>query len=166
VRVTESVGISAIQKHLKTVAAGVLLDLRSMPGRPAEYKGFAVRLDADDADKLVLWWEFENHTNGKSCRLTDALESVSSLPKVKSFLEGTRPQGRGPSDLRTSPNMEPVIVTDDLGSKFLYSIDGNHRILAQHLSQKGFQDVPAYVCVHPKMLEWAYIPRCYKRPRT
>lgn len=164
-RVTESVGISTIQKHLKAMAAGVSLDPKRMPGRPDHYQGFRVRLDADDVNKLVLWWEFENHTNGKSCKLIDALESASFLPKVKSFLKGAHAQGRGPSDLRTLPNMEPVIVTNDLGSKFLYSIDGNHRILAQHLSQKGFQDVPAFVCVHPKMLEWAYIPRCYKRRR-
>jgi len=138
VRVTESVGISTIQKHLKAMAAGVSLDPKRMPGRPDHYQGFRVRLDADDVNKLVLWWEFENHTNGKSCKLIDALESASFLPKVKSFLKGAHAQGRGPSD---------------------------HRILAQHLSQKGFQDVPAFVCVHPKMLEWAYIPRCYKRRR-
>jgi hypothetical protein len=44
----------------------------------------------------------------------------------------------------------------------LYIIDGNHRVIAQQLGGKGFQDVPVYVGVHPKMLRWAYLPPNFK----
>jgi len=39
----------------------------------------------------------------------------------------------------------------------LYGIDGNHRLVAQFLSSKGFDEVPVYDCTHAKMLEWAYV---------
>lgn len=55
-----------------------------------------------------------------------------------------------------------IILVDDLESTFLYLINGNNRTIAQYLTQKGFQDVPAFVCVFPDLMKWAYIPNYYK----
>ena len=162
-KVVEPIEIAAVQRHLTTMHTGVSLNLVDMPGKPDEYRAFKVLLDSEDVERLVLWWQFEKDTKDESFRLTDVLESAAMKPRVKSFVDGNPSKSQMPADLRTLPNMEPVIVTNDLESSFLYLIDGNNRTLAQHLSGKGFQDVPAYVCVHPKMMAWAYIPKYYKR---
>jgi hypothetical protein len=151
-RILENVQISLIQNHLKVKGSAVSLDLNAMPGRPDEYRGFRAQLDAGDVDNLILWWEFENHTIAGNCKVTDALPSAASLEKVTSFIEGNPAKGFGPIDLRTAQNMELVIVANDLQST-----------IAQHLSQKNFQDVSAFVCVHPELLKWAYIPMYYKK---
>ena len=162
-KVMELIEITTVQRHLSARHSGVSLNLSAMPGAPGEYRAFKVLLDSEDVKRLVLWWEFENHTKDKSCYLVDVLESAAINPRVKSFVDGNPSKGQKAVDLRTLPDMEPVIVTNDLESRFLYLIDGNHRTLGQHLSGKGFQDVPAYVCVHPKMMDWAYIPKYHKR---
>jgi hypothetical protein len=57
---------------------------------------------------------------------------------------------------------QPVIVTNDLDSHVLYLTDGNHRVIAQQLSSKGFEGVEVYVCVPPNLLRWAYLPPNFK----
>ena len=156
------VQISDIQDHLRRVGTGVSLNIADLPGRPEEYREFRVQLDGRDVDRLVLWFEFRDHTRDGSCRLADLLPSANCLARVRRFIDGDPARGRGPVDLRTFPNLEPVIVSNDLEHGILYLIDGSHRIVAQHMGQKGFQDVPAFVCVHPRMLEWAYIPTRYQ----
>jgi len=140
-RIICSVEIATIQDHLKDLGSGVKLDPGSMPGPPDAHRGFKVLLDADDVQNLVLYWEFQNVTRDKSCRVTDLLDSAASLERVKSFIEGDAAKGFISMDLRTAPKTEPVIVTNDLEGPFLYHIDGNHRVIAQYLSKKGFQDV-------------------------
>lgn len=161
-RATERVSIRVIQKHLEQQASGVRLNLADMPGDPDEYRGFKASLGEDDAEKLVLYWEFQDHTKDRSCRLTDVLESAASIERVKPLLEGNSSKGYGPIDLRSVPNKEPTILTDDLTSRFLYVIDGNHRTIAHYLGEKSFETVPVYVCVHPQLLNWAYLPNYYK----
>jgi hypothetical protein len=51
-----------------------------------------------------------------------------------------------------------MIVANDLHRGLLYTIDGNHRSVAQWLTRKGFQDVPVYALVHVRLTEWAYVP--------
>lgn len=85
-------------------------------------------------------------------------------------MAGDSERGWGPLDLRTAPNFEPVLLTNDVMRGPLYGIDGNHRLVAQFLSGKGVAEVPVYVCFHAKMLEWAYIPETarawYKQRET
>lgn len=151
-----------ILNHLNAMGSSVNLDTM-LQGRSDECTGFRVQLDAYDADKLILWWEFfkENRT-AENCKVSNICQSAASVPRIKQFVEGDSEKGFNPIDLRTAQNMEPVIVTNDLKSNFLYIIDGSHRTCAQHLSHKDFQDVSAYVCVHPEMLKSLYIPTYYQ----
>jgi hypothetical protein len=59
--------------------------------------------------------------------------------------------------LRTTPGLEPMLVAEALDRGPLYCIDGNHRLIAQHRSGKGFHEVPVFVLTHPKLMEWAYV---------
>ncbi|MFO0807584.1 MAG: hypothetical protein U0746_03090 [Gemmataceae bacterium] len=161
-QLTGSVSVEHIQKHLKARHSGVALDLESMPGRPSEYKGRCASLESADLGRIVLWWEFKVHTAGESCRLEDVLPSAADLPRVKSIIEGNAGKSRGPLDVRSAPDMAVVIVWNEQPDGILYVIDGNHRMMAQVLSGKSVNDVPAIVCVHPKVMEWAYIPRNFK----
>jgi len=165
-KVTDDIDLATIQKHLRDTGSGVKLDPSGMPGPMDGHRGFKVLLDADDVRRLILYWEFEKYTRDKSCKVIDLLDSAASLERVKSFIDGNVAKRLPPVDLRTTPKMEPVIVTNDLQGPFLYHIDGNHRVMAHYFSQKSFQDVPALVCAHPKLLEWAYIPMYYKRHRS
>ena len=155
-RVIEEIQIDTIHTHLKIKKSGVSLDLSSMPGRANEYKGHRVLLDTLDVDNLILWFEFGKYTLDENCKITALQESARSLDRVKSF---TNVQ----FDLSDSQNMELVILTDDVQSDVLYIIDGNHRAIAQKLVHNDFYDVPAFVCSHPELLSWSYIPSPYKR---
>lgn len=157
-KAVERVDLSKIQQHLDAMGTGVKL-----PWPVDECQGYRVDLDARDVNKLVLWFQFEHDTKGHSCNVTDLLPSAMTKARVKSFIEGNLADGKAPADLRTTANIEPVIVANDLVSDLLYIIDGSHRIVAQHLSQKGFQDVPVFICVHPDALKWPYIPQFHQR---
>jgi hypothetical protein len=63
-------------------------------------------------------------------------------------------------------DLEPVIVSNDAEKGFLYLIDGSNRSSAEFLTGSGFQDVPAYVCVHPRMREWVYVEAVCDRARN
>ena len=147
------VDITIIEDHLSRQGSGV--SIQDMPGSPKEYKGFEVLLEHEDIQKLVLYWQLQDFTKDKSGRLDHVLVTASTIPRVKSFMDGDRSKGLPPANLKTLPNSEPTIVTDDLGSSFLCLIDGNHRAVAQHLSGHGFEGIPAFVCTHPKIREWA-----------
>lgn len=160
-RIVERVPIDAIQRHLKSQHSGVGLDLAAMPGPPCDYLGYKVSLD--DARKIVLYWEFERYTSGGTCRLNDLLPPARSLERVRRFLDGDPARGFPPADLRVLRDKELAIVTNDLQGEFLYVIDGNHRVIAQHFSGRGLQGVAAFVCQHPEMMKWAYVPTYYQR---
>lgn len=162
-RVVEEIDLTVIQEYLRAIGSGVKLDPHAMPGPLDQHRAYRVLLDGADVADLVLYWEFQKYTKGESCKVTELLESSGSLKRVRSFIDGDPAKGFLPLDLRTIEHKEPVIVTDRLGSSFQYVIDGNHRIIAQHVSGKGFAEVPAFVCAHPNLREWAYVPIYYKR---
>jgi hypothetical protein len=159
-RVTGTSDVVAVRAHLAANSTGVAL--------PTEYPFtvFKAQLDAEDAEKLVLWWEFQEDTQDRCCRVVRLLGSAASKARVRSFVEGDASKGYGPADLRILQNNEPVIVTASLESDFLYLIDGNNRVMGQQLSCKSFQGVRVFVCVHPQIMKWAYIPMHYKQRRT
>lgn len=165
----ESVTIEACQKHLREQGTGVSLDLASMPKPPDGYRAVRAILEDSDLDRIFLWFEFRKHTKDGSAKLTDALPESASEKRISRFIAGDSTKGWTPIDLRTTPNFEAMLLTNDVMRGPLYGIDGNHRLVAQFLSGKGFADVPVYVCFHPKMLEWAYIPetaRAWYKNRT
>lgn len=133
-----------------------------MPGRPEEYVGYRAILDDKDTSNIAVYWQFQEHTQDETCRLFDLLETAKDIPRVKNFTEGVPSKGYGPVDLRTLPDREPTIVTNSLDSHLLYVIDGNNRTIGHYLRHGSLAGVPAFVCVHPRMLEWAYIPEYWK----
>ena len=143
--------------------SGVILDTATVPGYPGKHTGFKGTLDAADVEKLILWWEFQDHTVDQNCRLTGLLPSAATLPRTRSFLAGNPGRCLRPLDWSTATNMDLVLVTNDIQNGWLYIIDGNHRAIAQAIRNRPFQDIPALVCVHPAMNKWSYIPLYYQR---
>ena len=146
-----------VARHLKAAGSAV-----SLPFNLSEYQAFHVAMDEGDERKLVLWWENQKATKDLNCRLIDSMEGAGNLDRVNSFIHGDG-KGRLPADLRTMANKEPVAVTNKLDGDFWYLIDGSHRCLAQFRSGKPFQNVRIYVCVHRRIMQWAYIPNYYKQ---
>jgi hypothetical protein len=148
-----------VARHLKAAGSAV-----SLPFKLSEYQAFHVAMDEGDEKKIVIWWENQKATKDLNCRLVDSNAGAGNPARVNSFIHGDD-KGRLPADLRTLANKEPVAVTDKLDGDFWYLVDGSHRCLAQFQSGKPFQDVRIYVCVHPWIMQWAYIPSYYKQHR-
>jgi hypothetical protein len=142
---------------LQAKKSGVPLDLATMPGPRDLYGAFSAQLERDDVYRLYLWFQFRKYTGGPDSKLTDVTEAADREPRVRRFIDGDPKKGLGPADLRTSPGLEPMLVAEGLHCGPLYGIDGNHRMIAQHRSGKGFQDVPVFVLTHPRLMEWAYV---------
>ena len=158
-RIIEPLDVRIIESHLDQLSTGVRLN--SLPWPRSEIKSFRVRLDEPDVERLVIWHEAHVHTNG-SCKVIDVVPETATHDRVKSFIEGDQKLGLNPVDLRTFPGLELLVVTNDPQSSILYIIDGGHRSMAQFLAHKSFQDVAAFVCVHPRMLEWRNLPPRYR----
>lgn len=157
VRIVEKVSFPTIERHLQNERTGV-----SLPCSPPDCTCYRVMLEDCDVPFLAVWWEFQDETANRDCRLTSLRPDAAERPRVKSFVQGNPSNGHGPVDLRNTLGREPTILTNDLASTLLYVIDGNNRSIAQHVSQRGFQDVPAYVCVWSGLKKWAYIPQYHK----
>ena len=119
-----------------------------------EYTIFRVLLDTADIHKLILWWEHKVHTDGKSQKVTDAARTAREHPRIKRIIEGAPTKSWMPLNIRKNPNFELVLESNSRESNFLNIVDGNHRAIAQHLTDQDFQDVPAFLCIHPKIGRW------------
>ena len=151
-RVDEETDIRAVQTHLARLRSTV-----SLPYSLTEYQAYRVQLDAPDAARLVLWWQFAKRTENGSSRVVDLLASHPPHRRTRAFIEGDPAKGYGRVDLRTARDLELVAVATDVRSEMLYIIDGNNRAVAQQLAYGSFQDVPLFLCIHPKINEWSYI---------
>lgn len=159
-RVISEVNPEIVARHLKATHSSV-----DLPFALNEYRAFHIAMDEGDEERIVLWWENEKGTKDLSCRLVDSSDSVGTPHRVNSFINGDGKQFQ-PADLRTLANKEAVAVTNDLNGNFWYLIDGSHRSIAQFRSGKSFQDVKLYVCVHPQMMSWPYVPNYHKQRRA
>ncbi len=153
-----SIDVNIVKKHLNTIRSSVCLERHEMPGEIHEYQFFLGKLETEDFKKLTLWWEFDIHTRGRSCKLNDLLPTAKQLARVQSFIFGDQASGLKPLDLTSADAMELVLVTDNLHSDWFYMIDGNHRTMAHYMQGRSLQDLSVYVCVHPKMRTWIYLP--------
>lgn len=145
---------------LKKKGNAVPWNLPTIAQPVGDFRAFSAKLETTDVDRMFMWFEFRKHTKDGSSKLTDSLPEAAEVPRIKSFIQGD--SQKPPADLRTTPNLEPMLVTHDLHRGPLYGIDGNHRMVAQFLSGKSFDGVPVYVCTHPNLLTWAYIPKSAK----
>src|SRR5438445_281038 len=152
----ESITVDEYLLLLKERKSGVLLDLATMPGPRESYTAFSARLERDDVNRLYLWFQFRKYTGGPDSKLTDVTDAADREDRVRSFLDGDPTGDKGPADLWTLRGLEPMLVAEGLHCGPLYGIDGNHRMIAQHRSGKGFHDVPVFVLTHPRLMEWTY----------
>lgn len=103
-------------------------------------------LEEIDLNRVYLWREATQHSDGKSNKLADMPKRLlEDHPRVKSFWAGDPANGYEPID-STMPGMEPTLVTDDIQNGPLYAIDGNHRLMAHFLSMSSIDGVRVYVC--------------------
>ena len=145
----ENIDPANVQAFLKSRHSGLGFTL------PAnEYTIFRVLLDTADIHKLVLWWQHKDHTDGKSNKVTDAAQSARASPRIKRIIEGDPTRRWTPLNIRKAPSFELVLESNSRESDFLNIVDGNHRAIAQHLTDQDFQDVPAFLCIHPKIGRW------------
>ncbi len=160
-KIIESIPLDLVLAHLDRTHSAVRPPIDELFRRD-DYTACRSTLDDSDLERLILYWEFKIHTKNGTCRVADTLPSSAVHDRIRSFIHGNPERGYPPADLRSTRDLEPVIVTNDVKSHILYLIDGNHRVIAQRLSGKGFQGVPVYVCVHAKMLAWPYLPPNFK----
>jgi hypothetical protein len=167
-----SIDIAVIEEYLTEQGSGIAFsrgpkspdEFYKLPLPPNEYQGFRVTFDEGDVDRLYLWLGFALCAGHKSCHLTDipTVLHPCTESRVRPFIEGDPASGKGPLDLRTATDMEIVTVSNDLENGNLYIIDGNHRLIAHYLIHKSIKDVPAFACIRPKMLQWAYVQPDFK----
>jgi|GEM_PF-5789963 len=160
-KIDRSATLEEIQLHLKRLGTGVSLDRDDYPSKLAGSTAQRVLLEPEDADRLVMWFEFKKYTPGESCRVVDVSEAllaqdVRGQKRVKSHMDGDSARGFLPTDLRAARELELVAVSTGSPSDFLLLIDGNHRAIAQQLKAYGFAGVPAFVVSHPDMWRWPY----------
>lgn len=156
------VDISVIQRHEETTASNARLGYYHMDCHcpTNEFRCFRVGLEQQDEDNLFLLGltEFVNQTQSQSCRLRDVVRDASSIRRVESFITARL-------DLRSGIGLELVLVGSDLHGAPLVIIDGNHRAIAQYLTHGSVDGVPAFVCVHPAIRHWPFVPPLAQKQR-
>jgi len=158
-RILNEVEITAIQKHLRNLNTGVLLDNNDLPSlHDGRWDGYNVILDSEDLDRIILWWENKKYTKNETCKVVDLLPCAKTLERVRSFAEGRNANGLLPINLKSAARMELCMVADSINGDFLYVIGGNHRLIAHWFQERSLDGVPAYVAVHKGLKGWAYIP--------
>lgn len=151
--VVGEVEIAEVQQHEQATSANARLGGYGMDAHcpTNEIRCYRVVLEEGDLDRLFVMQDFAAYTSNGSCRLRDVLPSIADIKRVASF---TTPS----VDLRKRTGLEVILVGSDVDRASLVAIDGNHRIIAQYISQGSVDGVPAFVCVHPAMNRWPYVP--------
>lgn len=147
-----------VQQHLKQTHTGVKL-----PDFPGEYHCYRALLEDRDLPNLAMWFENEKHTRNGSCLLPDLHEERRHAQRVAAFIDGDSDKNLKPADLRTIGGREAVLLGFSTEIDFFYAIDGNNRLQAHYLKHRSIDGVPVFVCVHPEVRFWAYIPRFHKK---
>lgn len=158
-QIISEISVDQVVSQLKQNGTSV-----GLPEFAGEYRCYRGILSDGDLPGLVMWFENEKHTEAGSCLLPDLHESRREAPRVASFIHGNPQKGFAPADLRTLPGREPVLLGFRSDVPFFYAIDGNNRLQAHYLTHRSVEGVPVFLCVHPEVQNWAYIPR-YHKPR-
>ena len=155
----EAVSPAAIDDHLYRMVTHSRTTM--LPSATSELRAHRATLEPSDADAVMLWWEFQDHTTAASCWLRDLLPSASQLDRAASFLVGSESVERGPVDLRSATGIEPVLVSGG-SPDWLYVLDVNHRLIAQWLAHRDLGGVDVDLVIEPRLKEWAYNPTAHK----
>ena len=157
--------LAGLQQHERTCETCVVLGSHDLP--PPEV--FSLRkalIEPDDADRLhLLNCGFAACTQGQSGRLTDLdaeLLPPETRQRAESFLCPAPDSGRRPLDLRSAPQLALVLACADAANGPWVIIDGNHRAIAQQLRHGSLAWVPVFLCIHPAIATWPYVPASFR----
>ena len=163
-KIIEKVSLSIVQAHEKSNGANSVLGDYGMDEHcpPHEFECFKCLIEVHDVERLFLLGEFARHTSSQTGKTKDIeFDSLSreSKTRVNSFLDPDDASGFHPLDLPKSPALALVVVTSDLENGCYTTIDGNHRSIAHFLQTGSVDGVPVFICVHPKISNWGFVPR-------
>lgn len=157
------VPISEVELHLANHHSNIRFNNYGMPNccPKEEIVCYKVILDENDTNRICLVGNFRNVTNNTG-RLSDidrlavlVQETENRGKRVNDFLHG-RNEGEAGIDLIGNNNFAPVLVGIDLNEGPLVLIDGSHRSIAQCIRNGSMQGVPAYICMHPNMINYGF----------
>lgn len=151
--IVEEVDLFEVQRHeLATEAnakiGGYRMDLHCPMH---EFRCYRAVLESSDLNRLFVMQDFASLTVDNTCRLRDVMPIAGNLARVKSFTTSN-------IDLRLRDGLELMLVGSELFGAPLTAIDGNHRMIAQYLTYYNVNGVSAYICIHPAMSLWPYVP--------
>lgn len=66
--IISKVPIDTVTNHLKSRGSAL-----SLPFSPNDYQAFHVQMEQGDEERIVLWWENENATKDRDCRLVNSM---------------------------------------------------------------------------------------------
>lgn len=155
-KIIESASLETLRSHEQATGANVRLGGYHMDlvCPTSEFQLLRVTLDDSDLTRLFLLGitEFAEYTAARSCRVPDLLPEAGQVGRVASFV-------RDKVDLPARADLALLIVSPDPRAGPLVLTDGNHRVMAHYLTHHNVQGVPAFVCVHPKIRGWNFMPR-------
>ena len=163
-KIIASIPIQDVQRHELNLKASVTIGSYGMDlvSPLDEFNSYRIMLTKADCDRLFLLnCGFVEYTHGRTGKVRDIdrdrLSSDSSA-RVNSFFGPPSQSEKTQIDLRSSPHLAIVLVCADAACGPIVITDGNHRAIAQYLIYGGLSDIHAYMCVHPKINRWPYVP--------
>jgi hypothetical protein len=113
---------------------------------------YQIKLQDNDISRLFLLGEatFTKLTPAKNYRLSEIIDDVKNLPRVKYWIDKKL-------DLRLSPEWSPIFVSKDVKGPII-TIDGNHRLMAHFHQHQAIEGLHGYLFVHPSIPKWDFIP--------
>lgn len=156
--------LAELQQHERACKASVVLGSHGL-APPETFSLRKALIEPDDADKLhLLNCGFAACTQGQSGRLADLdaeLLPPETRQRADSFLRPAPDSGRRPLDLRAAPQLALLLACADADNGPWVIIDGNHRAIAQQLRHGSLAWVPVFLCIHPAIATWSYVPASF-----
>ncbi|XOF33677.1 MAG: nucleotidyltransferase family protein [Candidatus Electrothrix sp. YB6] len=162
-KILHPLSLEELRKHEQNCETSVVLGSHEMDRHaPTDaFKLYKAMLEPEDTDSVYLLdCDFVPWTEGYTGRLRDFDQKKaddSTRKRIESFITHSEQSGKQPVDLRSSPQLALTLICAQPDGPWVI-IDGNHRALAQYRQYGSLADVPAYVCVHPEIGDWRYIP--------
>lgn len=149
-KIIRPVDIKEIREHEVKTKANVIIGGYNMDiyCPISEFVSFWVMLEEADWDRLFLISQFAQYTHGNTGKVIHARELSEKTESTVALYSSM--QSVCPALLIVSANIETAS---------LIIIDGNHRAIAQYRKQKGSNIPAAYVCIHPNINKWGYVPK-------
>ncbi len=163
-KIISKVNIAEIRQHERSCRANVTLGSYGMESHCIfnEFQFYKAVLEANDISNLFLLnCGFASNTHGQTGRLEDIKPetiSDSSKSRIRAFTKSPTKCEKYTIDLRQSPQLALILLCVEAKDGPWIITDGNHRAISQYLSYGHLHDVTVYLCVHPQISKWPYIP--------